>query len=437
MNPSPRDLCRNLNVENGHLTFAGQDTVALAARFGTPLYLMDEDTIRRNCRRYTESFARLFPAGSLALYASKAASFTELCRIMQTEGMGLDVVSMGEIYTACKAGFPMEKVYFHSNHKTQADIQFALEKGVGCLVVDNEEELLCLQAEAAKRNRRQKVLLRITPGIDPHTYAAVATGQVDSKFGLPIETGQAQAFLALALQQPHLFVAGLHCHVGSQVFTEDVFERSAAVMLAFMADMREKLGLVCQELDLGGGYGTRYVHSDPEVNIPEKLRSLAAVITAECRRLRLPLPRVLLEPGRSIVADAGLTLYTVGSVKQIPGYRTYVSVDGGMTDNPRYALYGSRYTCYIANKMDEPRDMPCALVGRCCESGDVIQPQAALPASTGRGDLAAVCTTGAYNYSMASNYNRLPRPPVVLLQGGTARIAVRRETLEDIVALDV
>ena len=385
---------------------------------------------------YTKAFEEHLPAGSQVLYASKAASFKGMCRIVESEGLGLDVVSSGEIHTAQAAGFPMDRVYYHGNSKSDADIAFALDAGVGCFVVDGVEELLSLEAEAGRRNRRQKVLLRITPGIDPHTYAAVSTGQVDSKFGVSIETGQADAFVKLALEQPHLHVAGYHCHVGSQVFWEDVFERSVLVMMAFIRHMQDDCGYLPEELDLGGGYGVRYVESDPAIDIPAKIASVAETLKAIALRLSLPVPRILMEPGRSIVADAGMTLYTVGSVKEITGYKRYVSIDGGMSDNPRYALYGSQYTCFNAGRMDDPADMRCDLVGKCCESGDIIQPDILLPGTTRRGDVVAVCTTGAYNFSMASGYNRLPRPPVIMLKNGGSYVAVKGETLDDIIRLD-
>lgn len=430
-------LCPNLDRQEGRLRFAGQDTLALARQYGTPLYLMDEDRIRYNCRLYTKAFEEHFPAGSRVLYASKAACFKRMCRIVGEEGLGLDAVSSGEIHTARAAGFPMDLVYYHGNNKSDADIAFALDAGVGCFVVDGVEELLSLEAEAARRNVRQKVLLRITPGIDPHTYAAVSTGQVDSKFGVSIETGQADDFVRLALRQPHLLVAGYHCHVGSQVFWEDVFERSVLVMMAFIRHIRDVCGYLPEELDLGGGYGVRYVESDPMIDIPRKIASVAETLEGIAKRLSLPVPRIGMEPGRSIVADAGMTLYTVGSVKEITGYKRYVSIDGGMADNPRYALYGSRYTCFNAGRMDDVADMRCDLVGKCCESGDIIQPDILLPAATRRGDIVAVCTTGAYNFSMASGYNRLPRPPVVMLKDGTSCLAVKGETLDDIIRLDI
>ena len=432
-------LCSNIGInESGHLTFAGEDTVRLAAHYKTPLYLMDEDRIRENCRIYKTAMERAFGAGSYPLYASKAASFKRMYTIMQEEKMAIDVVSAGEIATAKRAGFSMERAFFHGNNKTDADISYAMAANVGYFVADHEEELEIISREAKSRGIRQKVLLRLTPGIDPHTYEAVATGKVDSKFGVAIETGQAEHFVQHALSLPNLRLMGYHCHVGSQVFDEDgsVYHNAAKIMMTFAAEMKKKYGAELQVLDLGGGYGVRYTDADPQVNIPENIEQLAGTIKALCEELSLPMPAVLLEPGRSIVADAGLTIYTAGRTKSIPGYKNYVPVDGGMTDNPRYALYGSKYTVYLANRANEEANFRCDVVGRCCESGDIIQPNVLLPEPK-RGDLIAVCTTGAYNYSMASNYNRIPRPPVVMLSGGKPTLAVRRETVDDLTALDM
>ncbi len=430
--------CDNLGVNAaGHLTFAGQDAAALAAQYGTPLYLVDEDRVRHNCRVYRDAMREHFGESALPLYASKANSFTQIYRIMVEEGIGIDVVSGGEIHTAARAGFDLANAYFHSNNKTDADIAFAMDCGVGYFVADGAEEVAAIEAEATRRGVVQKLLLRLTPGIDTHTYAAVNTGKVDSKFGSAVETGQAAELTAFALAQKHLDLAGFHCHVGSQVFAEDVFERAAVIMLTFIAAMREKHGYTARQLDLGGGYGVRYVESDLTLDIAEKIASVAKTVHETCARLGVPEPAIRLEPGRSIVADAGLTLYTVGSVKRIPGYKNYVSVDGGMADNPRFALYKSRYTVLPADRMDAPRPFVCSVVGRCCESGDILQENVALPEDIRRGDLLAVCTTGAYNYSMASNYNRLPRPPIVMLRGGESYVAVKRETYDDLTALDV
>jgi len=425
-------ICDNLSVRNGHLCFAGIDTTELAARYGTPLYLMDEDKIREKCRLYKQAFAASFPEGSLPYYASKANSFKRLLEIVKEEGMGADVVSPGEIYTALQAGFDPEKLCFHGNNKTDADIAYAMDRRIGCFAVDNEEELSAVEAAAAERNIIQKIQLRITPGIDTHTYEEVNTGKVDSKFGNAIETGQAEAITVLALSLPHIFLEGFHCHVGSQVFEEDVFERSAVIMLRFMADMRKQHGCEAKVLNLGGGYGVPYVSQDKGINIAEKTASVGAAIRSCCEELGMAVPEIHMEPGRSIVADAGMTLYHAGSLKRIPGYKNYVAIDGGIPDNPRYALYRSAYTVYDASRMDEEASLPCDVVGRCCESGDIIQPNVCLPESVCRDDVIAVCTTGAYNYSMASHYNKIPKPAVVMLAGGKDYLAVRRESIEDI-----
>lgn len=430
-------ICANLSRdESGELCFAGMPLSPLAQKYGTPLYLYDEARIRERCRTYLGAVREAFGDRARVLYASKAASFRRLYEIMREEGMGIDVVSRGEIYTAVRAGFPLERAYFHSNNKTDEDIAYAIEHGVGYFVVDNEEELYAIDRLATARGIQQRVLLRLTPGIDPHTYAAVATGKVDSKFGSAIETGQADAITRLALSLSHVALKGFHCHVGSQVFDSDVYLRAAEVMLSFVAHIARTEGFLAEELDIGGGYGVRYVAEQPEIDIAENIREVGEFMTRRAEELGITLPVVAFEPGRSIVADAGLTVYTVGTVKRIPGYKTYVSVDGGMTDNPRFALYGSPYTILpVAADLPEETER-CSVVGRCCESGDILQENVPLPPDMARGDLLACLTTGAYHYSMASNYNRIPRPPVVMLADGGSYLAVRRETPEDLVALD-
>lgn len=432
-------ICNNLSVNSlGHLCLAGVDTVDLAKKYGTPLYLMDEDRIRERCRTYIDAMRDAFGDDARPLYASKAASFRAIYRIMKEEGMGVDVVSSGEVYTAVSAGFPMENAYFHSNNKTDDDIRYAIENGIGYFVVDNVEELAAIERIAPLYQVCQKVLLRLTPGIDPHTYAAVATGKVDSKFGSAIETGQAEEIAKYAMSLKNVRLMGFHCHVGSQVFDSDVFVRAAEIMLDFVAMMQSKHGFTTAELDLGGGYGVRYLDSHPEIDIAANIKEVAQFMKAHCRKLGIALPAVRMEPGRSIVADAGMTLYTAGTVKRIPGYKNYVSVDGGMADNPRYALYGSPYTVVLANRMNaNAAPFVCSVVGRCCESGDILQENVKLPSDVTRGDTVAVLTTGAYNYSMSSNYNRLPRPPVVMLRNGADTLAVRRETFEDICRNDI
>ena len=420
----------------GALCFAGQSIEKLAEQYGTPLYLMDEQRIRDNCRMYKRALADGFGSAALPLYAGKACAFKAMYRIMAEEGMGVDAVSRGEIHTALAAGFPAERIWFHGDGKTDDDIRYALEHGVRHFIVDNEGELLALEREAAARGIRQRILLRITPGIDPHTYEAISTGKVDVKFGVPIETGQAMEFVRLALAQAHVALEGLHCHVGSMVFDESVFEDTVDVMLGFIRELKEQLGHETGTLDLGGGYGVRYVDTDKCADIPGRILGLAAHLKARCAELGLRVPFVLLEPGRSIVADAGMTVYTVSTVKEIPGFKRYAIVDGGMTDNPRYCLYRAQYTV-LSVERENVKTAVYDLVGRCCESGDILQPQVELPADLRRGERVAVCTTGAYNYSMASNYNRLGRPPVVMLRDGESAVAVRRESLDDLCALDI
>ena len=432
-------ICNNISVNGaGHLTFAGVDTVELAKKYGTPLYLTDGDKIRENCRVYLEAMREAFGEAAMPLYASKAASYKEIYRIMKAMGMGIDVVSSGEVYTALSAGFPMENAYFHSNNKTDADIEYAMDANIGYFVVDNIEELDAIAKIAARRGVKQNILLRLTPGIDPHTYAAVATGKVDSKFGSAIETGQAEELAVYAMGLESIRLCGFHCHVGSQVFDSDVFVRSTEIMLDFVCKMKNMHGFTTEILDLGGGYGVRYLDSDPTIDIRASILEVGRFVKSHCETIGIECPAIRMEPGRSIVADAGMTVYTVGTVKRIPGYKNYVSVDGGMADNPRFALYGSPYTVVMANKMaDAGESFVATVAGRCCESGDIIQEGVTLPANATRGDTLAVLTTGAYNYSMASNYNRLPKPPMVMLEGGKDRIVIKGESFEDVARYDV
>lgn len=431
-------ICENISVnEAGILCFAGQSTLSLAQQYGTPLYLMDEDRIRNRMRVYADGMQKAFGEYGHVLYASKAASFKRLYEIAAEEQIGVDVVSAGEIASALRAGYPMAQACFHSNNKTDEDINYAIANGVGLFVVDNTEELYAIDAIAREYGRIQPLLLRITPGIDPHTYAAVNTGMVDSKFGSAIETGQAEEITRLALSLSNIELQGFHCHVGSQVFDSQVYLQTADIMLAFMADMYHKLGFVTKKLDLGGGYGVRYVAGDPDIDIESNILSVGVRVRELVAQYGIEMPHIYMEPGRSIVADAGMTLYTMGTLKRIPGYKNYVSVDGGMADNPRYILYEAPYTLLPASQMHAPRNMVCSVVGRCCESGDVLQDNVRMPDTLKRGDLIACLTTGAYNYSMASNYNRIPRPAVVMLRGGSSYVAVKRETVDDITRLDV
>lgn len=420
----------------GHLTVGGVDTVELASEFGTPAYIIDEDTVRKNMRAYRSSAKACFGDDAMPLYASKALCCKEIYRIAADEGLGIDCVSGGELYTAKQANFPADRIYFHGNNKTDRDICDAMDMGVGMFVVDNTDELYAVNAEAARRGAVQSILLRITPGIDPHTHKAIMTGNVDSKFGSAIETGQAMEIVKLALSLRSVDLVGLHCHIGSQIFDVSPFSDAADIMVGFIADIKRECSYEIRQLNLGGGLGVRYTEFDPQIDYAEAVAQIGEHVRNACKKHNVCMPKVRLEPGRSIVAAAGITLYTVGSVKEIRGFKNYISIDGGMPDNPRYALYQSRYTAIIANKASEPRDFRASIAGRCCESGDLIGEDMDIQRPV-RGDILATLTTGAYNYSMASNYNRLPRPPVIFIRDGEPRIVVRRETYSDLVFADI
>jgi len=429
-------IASNISIKDNKLFFADVDTTELVKKYGTPLYVIDENRVRYNAQRYYKAVENTFKGFGKVLYASKALSFTYLYRVIESEKLCIDVVSSGEIRTALNAGFNLANAYFHSNNKTDEDISYAIDNGVGCFVVDNSEELIAINDIAKSKNIIQKVLLRITPGIDPHTFDAVSTGKVDSKFGQAIETNQAEEITKLAISLSNISLQGFHCHIGSQVFDCSVYIDAIKIMFKFISDMKDKLGFITKVLNLGGGFGVRYLVSQPVVDIPKEISNIGKAVFEEVDRYSLDMPNILFEPGRSIVADSGMTLYTVGTVKKIPEYKNYVSIDGGMTDNPRFALYKAPYTLLPANKMENKRNMKCSVVGRCCESGDIIQENVLMPEDITRGDIVACLTTGAYNYSMASNYNRLPRPPIVVIKDKESFVAVRRETIDDIILLD-
>ena len=431
-------LHSNLSVnEQGNLAFAGVDTITLAKKYGTPLFVMDEERIRNNMRTYIAAMKKYFGEGSRPLFASKALCVKRIYEIAKEENMGIDIVSSGELYVARAAGFPLENAYFHGNNKTDADITFALDCGLGNFVVDNREELDEIQRQASERGIRQKILIRLSPGIDPHTHAKIATGSVDSKFGVAIETGQAEELVKYALTLSAIDLQGFHCHVGSQIFDCEPFCDAADIMLDFVAQMKKECGFVAKVVNLGGGFGVRYVEDDPVIDVAKNIEQVSAHVKENCERLNIERPAILMEPGRSIVADAGITLYSVGSVKSITGYKNYVSVDGGMTDNPRYTLYQSQYSALIANRATAERDLVATIAGRCCESGDLLAENVALTTPS-RGDILAVLVTGAYNYAMSSNYNRIPRPAMVMIdKDGRDYLAVRRETFADVCDCDV
>ncbi|MDR1465604.1 MAG: diaminopimelate decarboxylase [Oscillospiraceae bacterium] len=427
--------CLQIN-ESGHLTIGGMDTVALAEQFGTPAYIMDENQLRQNCREYLRSIEQFYGGHGLPLYASKACCCTEICRIMAEEGMGLDVCSGGEIFTALRAGFPPERMYFHGNNKTPAEIDYAVRENIGHFVVDNLEELRGLGAVAVAQGRRVRILLRVKPGIDAHTHDFIKTGQIDSKFGFALETGEALLAAEAALQIPHLELCGIHCHIGSQIFDAAPFELAAEVMLGFLAQIKERFGAELGVLNLGGGFGICYDEDDQPLPYAAYIEEVSKVVKATAARLGLAMPYIIVEPGRSIPGSTGVTLYRVGAVKEIPSVRTYVLIDGGMCDNPRYILYGAKYRVLCANKAADPADQMVTVAGRCCESGDLIQEFTRLPAVK-PGDVLAVLSTGAYNYAMASHYNRIPNAPVILVRDGIPRVAVRRENYEDLCRNDL
>ena len=430
-------VSKNLAVnEQGHLTVGGMDTVELAKEYGTPLYIMDEGLIREHCRSFRESMDKYYGGQGLVCYASKAFCCKAMCRIMLEEGLGLDVVSEGELYTALSVGFPPEKLCFHGNNKTDHELSYALENGVGRIIVDNIYELERLDRLAEKTGRTANIMYRIKPGIDAHTHNFIMTGQIDSKFGFALETGEAYEAVKKAIECSHINLVGLHCHIGSQIFDIDPFVKAAEVMLTFIAKIKDELGFEVKELNLGGGFGIRYTEEDAPVGYDKYMEKVSEKVKEVCAEKNVKLPFILIEPGRSIAAPAGITLYTVGGRKEIPNIRTYVSVDGGMGDNPRYALYQSKYDVEVANKANLPKTETVTVAGKCCETGDLIgEGMPILPVEPG--DILAVLATGAYNYSMSSNYNRIPKPPVVMIRDGKSRVVVKRETFEDIVRNDI
>lgn len=428
-----KDLSTN---ESDHLAIGGVDTVELAQQYGTPLCVFDEDLIRSHCEQFKSSIDRYYHGAGLVCYASKAFCCKEMLRIVNDENCGADIVSIGELYTAMSVDFPAEKICYHGNNKTAEELNLALDYGVGRIVVDNLNELNLLNELAAAKGKTATVLLRITPGIDAHTHSFIQTGQIDSKFGMTIEFGAAMEGVKTALALPNINLDGVHCHIGSQIFDIDPFEHAAEVMLNFIADIKKECGYEINTMNLGGGFGIMYVPSDDPVAYDLYMKRVSDVVKAKAEELNVKLPFIIIEPGRSIVAPAGITLYTVGGVKEIPGVRKYVSIDGGMTDNIRYALYESEYDFVIANKAGEPKDDVVTVAGRCCESGDLLGKD--LPLQKAEvGDTLAVCATGAYNYSMANHYNRVRKPAVVMVKGGESRVVIRRETLEDIVSCDI
>lgn len=418
----------------GNLEIGGCNSVELARKFGTPLYVLDEECFRNNCREYYQAFKEKYDAE--VIYAAKTLLTLAVCRIVEDEGLGLDVVSGGELYTAMKAGFPMSRVYFHGNNKSPEELRMSLEAGVGRFMVDNMYELEILNSLAGELRTTANVIMRLTPGVEAHTHEYIKTGQIDSKFGLVIENGQALAGVKRALKMEHINLRGLHCHIGSQIFQLASYAHAASIMLDFAAAAKERTGWIMEELDLGGGLGIYYTEGDEPRPVQEYADLIAKTVRTRTANYDLPEPRLIVEPGRSISGPAGSTLYTVGSVKDIPGIRKYVLVDGGMVDNPRPALYQSHYEACIANKTEEETTEVVSIAGKCCESGDMLIWDIELP-TVEPGDILAVSCTGAYNYAMSMNYNRLPRPAMVLVRDGLADVIIKRETYSDLIRNDL
>lgn len=430
-------ISENLSVnDRNHLVIGEHDTVELAKKYGTPLYVLDEDLIRKNCRIYKEAIDKYYNGNGMVLYANKAFCSLYTFKVTEEEGLGGDVVSGGELYTAIKAGFPMERLFFHGNNKTRDEIELAVSHGVGHIVVDNVYELELLNEIAGAHNTVQPVMFRIKPGIDAHTHDFVRTGQIDSKFGVALENGEAFEIIEKAMQYPNIKVDGVHCHIGSQIFDIDPFCEAAEVMLNFIGDLKDKLGLEIDILNLGGGFGIMYTEKDDPIAYDEYIRAVSEVVKRTAAERGVKMPMIVMEPGRSIIAPAGITLYTVGGVKDIKNVRKYISVDGGMGDNPRYILYESEYKAVAANNASAEPTEKVTVAGKCCESGDLLLKDTMLP-PVSVGDTLAVLATGAYNYSMASNYNRIPRPAVVAVKGNESKVVVKRETYDQLIENDV
>lgn len=418
-------------------TVGGVSLSELASTYGTPLYVLDEATLRASAKAYRETLKSCYPGESLPLYACKANMSMGLVKLMEQEGIGLDVVSGGEIYTAVQAGFPMERVLFNGNNKSAEEIELAIHHGVGRISVDNFHDLELIHRIAGDKRKKANVLLRITPGIECHTHDYIKTGQVDSKFGFDLS--QLAPAIDLIFENYHETIAlkGLHSHIGSQIFEVKPYEDLIEVMLNIYYNIREQYdGLIFEDLDLGGGLGVTYTGQDDPPTIRDAAQQISEKLLSYSKRLNYPLPRLLLEPGRSLVATAGLTLYTIGSMKEIPGLRKYIAVDGGMGDNIRPALYQAKYSVKPVSRPNLPAEETVTLVGKYCESGDILIKDVALP-RLNSGDILAVFGTGAYNYAMASNYNRFPRPATILVENGRAHVLIRRETYDTIVQQDL
>lgn len=428
-------LFDGMTVENGELNISGVGVSELKAQYGTPLYVYDENMLVNQCRTFINNF-KSSRFKTEVLYASKAFSCLEVLRIASREGLGVDVVSLGEIYTAYKAGYDMKRAYFHGNNKTREELQYALEVGVGTIVIDNDYEYEMINEIVRESGNTVDVLLRINTGIDAHTHEYIKTAKDDSKFGYSVYDETIYDLIADINNQSNLNFVGFHSHIGSQIFEKTSFFEAVKVVMEFTQKVQERLGLTISVLNLGGGFGVYYTEEDRPFELAEFLKEYIEVVERESDNFGLDLTKVVIEPGRSLTCNAGSTLYSVGGVKKTFAGREYVFVDGGMADNPRYALYKAKYEAMLANKMNEEADTTYTVAGKCCESGDMLVMDAKLPKAE-QGDLLLVSSTGAYNYSMSSNYNRLPKLPVVFVKDGTSSLVVKGETLEDLIRQDI
>jgi diaminopimelate decarboxylase len=429
-------LFGTMNIdEKGALSIGGCDALNLAKDFKTPLYVIDEELVRQNCRLFRDAFTK----GGMdteVIYASKAFLNLAICKVIHEEGLALDVVSGGELYTAIKADFPVQRIYFHGNNKTAQELEMAITAGVGRIVVDNSHELELIEEICQSLNKSIEVLLRVNPGVEAHTHAFIQTSKNDSKFGEFIYSEEVSLIIERIKDSEHIKLKGLHCHIGSQIFEEESFYSVANIMLEFIAALKSKHGFITDELNLGGGFGVYYSQGDKPIHIKSFLQDILGRIREQAANLNIKVPKLMIEPGRAIVANAGTTLYEVGAIKKTHGGREYVFVDGGMTDNPRTALYDAKYDAIIADKAGVEGNVLYTIAGKCCESGDIIIKDIKLP-ETKKGEIVAVLCTGAYNYSMSSNYNRIPKPAVVFVRDGKAKLVVKRESYEDILRNDM
>ncbi|MBK3494275.1 diaminopimelate decarboxylase [Viridibacillus sp. YIM B01967] len=425
---------QNIN-DNGHLSIGQVDAIDLAKTYGTPLFVYDTALFRERAQGFINTFKNAGVKAQVA-YASKAFSSVAIYQLAAEEGLSVDVVSGGELYTALKAGFPSERIHFHGNNKSLDELNFAFDSKIGCIVIDNFYEIDALKKLSEARQQRMHVLIRVTPGVEAHTHDFITTGQADSKFGFDLNNGQADRAFKQLQNHPYLELQGMHCHIGSQIFDTAAFSLAAKKLSDKMGEWHKESGFISQVLNLGGGFGIRYTEEDTPLQPAVYVDDMIKAVQQEIAAFSLPMPEIWIEPGRSLVGDAGTTLYTVGSQKVVPNTRNYLAVDGGMSDNIRPALYEAKYEAVIANKINDKLVNTYTIAGKLCESGDKLIEDIALPEAE-TGDVLAVFCTGAYGYSMASNYNRIPRPAVVFAENGMHQLVVKRESYEDLVKLDL